>query len=261
MRFGAVLVIAAVSLACGVDRPAAGGSAIPSSLGGFFRQYEYEEEMFLSLDRSATIYVNSSVPALNALRGTSLDARPNARRDRIAAAVRAYFGTPVTEVERVTSTRRRNRVFVHVRVKVADVGRLHEAPAFAWSAYRFARQNGRFVFRQTIGRSAHNGAAYDGWTGDELVAFRIHVPSKVEYHNAGPDNLKRGNILVWEQPLTDRQRGLPLELEARMETESILYRTLWLFAATGAAVAALFTLLIWWIVRSGGRRQATEAAR
>ena len=31
-----------------------------------FRQYEYEEEVYLSLDGSATIYVNSSIPALNA---------------------------------------------------------------------------------------------------------------------------------------------------------------------------------------------------
>jgi len=33
---------------------------------GFFRQYEYEEEMYLSLDGSATVYVNASIPALNA---------------------------------------------------------------------------------------------------------------------------------------------------------------------------------------------------
>src|SRR5262245_37948234 len=30
---------------------------------GLFRQYEYEEEMYLSLDGSATVYVNSSIAA------------------------------------------------------------------------------------------------------------------------------------------------------------------------------------------------------
>ena len=46
--------------------PACGSGA------GLFRQYEYEEEMYLSLDGTATVYVNSSVPALNALRGSTL---------------------------------------------------------------------------------------------------------------------------------------------------------------------------------------------
>ena len=57
MRIRAVvLLVAALSVSCGGDG------------GGLFRQYEYEEEMYLSLDGSATIYVNSSVAALNALR-------------------------------------------------------------------------------------------------------------------------------------------------------------------------------------------------
>ena len=38
-----------------------------------FRQYEYEEDVYLSLDGSATVYVNGSLAALNALRGASFD--------------------------------------------------------------------------------------------------------------------------------------------------------------------------------------------
>ncbi len=52
-----------------------------------FRQYEYEEEVYLSLDGTATVYVNSSLAALNALRGTAFETSPNARVD--IAAVRA----------------------------------------------------------------------------------------------------------------------------------------------------------------------------
>src|SRR5687768_5179749 len=99
---------------------------------GLFRQYEYEEEMYLSLDGSATIYVNSSVPALNALRDAPFDARTNAPLDR--AAVREYFTTPVTRVTRVSTSWRNNRRFVHVRLAVDDVRRLGEAPPFAWSS-------------------------------------------------------------------------------------------------------------------------------
>ena len=35
--------------------------ATACSSGGFFRQYEYEEDIYLSLDGSATVYVNSSL--------------------------------------------------------------------------------------------------------------------------------------------------------------------------------------------------------
>src|SRR5438093_1063647 len=44
-----------------------------------FRQYEYDEEIYLSLDGSATVYVNGSLAALNALRGASSDSSPAAR--------------------------------------------------------------------------------------------------------------------------------------------------------------------------------------
>jgi hypothetical protein len=63
--------------------------------------------------------------------------------------------------------------------------------------------------------------------------------------------LKRCNILVWEQPLADRLRGEPLAMDARMESQSILYRTLWLFAATFMAVAVVFLVVILWLFRRG----------
>jgi len=235
--FAALALIAATAIACGG--------------GGIFRPYEYEEEMYLSLDGTATVNVNTSVAALDALRGASFDLRPNVAVDRNA--VRDYFSSARTRVSRVTPYRRSNRRFVQVRVDIDDVTRLGEAAPFAWSRYRFAREDNLYVYRQTIGASARKDVGDVGWTGREIVAFRLHLPSKITYHNAGPDNLKRGNILVWEQPLADRVKGAPLTLDARMETQSILYRTLWLFGATFAAVAVSFALVIWWVLRRGGR--------
>src|SRR5690349_7071666 len=84
--------------------------------GGLFRQYEYEEDITLSLDGTATIYVNSSVAALDALRGAPFDTRPNARIDR--EAVRKFFTTPFTRVRQVSQSRRAGRRFVYVRVEV-----------------------------------------------------------------------------------------------------------------------------------------------
>jgi len=213
---------------------------------GLFRQYEYEEDVYLSLDGSATVYVNTSIQALNALRGTSFDPSPGALFDRPGFA--RFFGSPAAHVVWVRSSRRSGRRFVHVRLEVDDVNRLGATAPFAWSTYRFGREGELFVYRQAVGRSS-GGAADAGWNGRELVAFRLHLPSKIVYHNTLPDNLRRGNILVWEQPLADRLRGVPVALDARMETQSILNRTLALFGATLVAVAVTFGLVILWVTR------------
>jgi hypothetical protein len=211
--------------------------------------------MYLSLDGSATVYVNSSIAALDALRGASFDAAPNARIDR--AAIDAFFTSAVTHVtRRVMTSRRNNRQYIHVRLDVDDVRRLAEAAPFAWSTYRFTKDGNLFVYRQNVGAAAARATAAAEWNGRELVAFRLHVPSKILYHPNSAD-LRRGNILVWEQPLAERLRGAPLELEARMAAESILYTTLWLFGATFVAVAATFALVIWWVLRHGAQPATT----
>jgi hypothetical protein len=239
-RLALIGVLMGVSIGCG------------NRTSGLFRQYEYEEEMYLSLDGTATVYVNSSIAALDALHGASFDASPTARVDRDA--VGAFFTSFVTHLtRRVNTSRRNNRQFVHLRMDVDDVRRLGEARPFAWSTYRFTKDGHLFVYQQSVGATAGGGDSWKSshWNGHEIVAFRLHVPSKILDHNAGRDNEKRGNILVWEQPLTDRLRGVPLQLEARMGDESILSRTLWLFGATFIAVAVAFALVIWWVFRRG----------
>ena len=246
MRIGAPISLpayAALALALTVASAAACG-------GGLFRQYEYEEEIYLSLDGSATVYVNSSVPALNALRGSTFDPSGTARIDR--AAIRNFFTTPVTRVTRLSTSRRSNRRFVHVRLDVDDVRRLGEAAPFAWSSYQFGKDGELYVYRQAIDAAAGKDVGNVGWTDRELVAFRMHLPSKIVYHNT-LSGVGRGNILAWEQLLADRLRGTPLTLDARMETQSILYRTLWLFGATLVAVAISFGLVIWRVLRRGAR--------
>ena len=195
MRIGAAIaLVVALSAAC----RGAGGGLI-------FREYEYEEEMYLALDGSATLYVNASVPALNLLRGSTFDERPNARLDR--EAIREYFTSPVTRVTRVSATRRNNRRYFHVRIDVTDVRALGSAPPFAWSTYSFRRDGALFVYQQTIGAAAAAAASslpqgHAGWNGGEITAFRLHLPSRVVYHNT--DGVQRGNILSWEQPLSER---------------------------------------------------------
>ena len=235
-------------------RVACGGTAT------LFRQYEYEEEVYLSLDGTATVYVNSSLAALNALRGTSFDTSPAARVD--TAAVRAYYSTPATRVVRVSQSRRNNRRFVHVRLDVDDVtqARRGRAVRLVDVSVHARRRSVSATCRPSAPPRARTSAT-SGWNGSEIVAFRLHLPSKIRYHNTKRD-VGRGNILVWEQSLADRLRGVPVvydagdgALDARMDAQSILYTTLWLFGATFVVVAIVFGGVIWWVMRRGGREK------
>jgi hypothetical protein len=227
--FALVLIAVLASIACG---------------NVIARKYEYEEEVFLSLDGSATVYVNASVPALVALRGVALPLDPNARLDRTV--VRDIYNTPVSRVASVTTSRREGRRYVHLRLEVPDIRRLAEAPPFAWSTYRYA-EGDTFEFAQHLQASAGHQAGSAGWEGDELIAVRLHLPSKVTFHNSPARRIERGNIIVWEQSLAERITGTPLDVQARMEKESILFRTLALFGAMGVLVVLTFIVVIWFV--------------
>jgi hypothetical protein len=212
-------------------------------------KYEYDEDVFLALDGSAIVYVNASVPALVALRGLDLDVDPHARLDR--AKIRAFFESPVTHVVNNAASRRSNRRYVHLRIEVPDVRRLSEAAAFAWSTYRLERTDHLVTYRQTVGPSAAKPVGDVGWRGDELVAFRLHLPSRVPFHNSPSREVERGNIIRWEQPLADRLKNQPVSIDVQMETQSILTRTLSLFALTIVLAMLTFAVAIWWVKRQG----------
>jgi len=222
------------------------------------RKYEYEEEIFLALDGSATVYVNASLPALVALRGAALPVDPGARLDR--QAVRDWYESPVTHVINVSTSRRDNRRYVHVRIDVPDVRRMSEAPPFAWSAYSLSPHDGLYEYSQQVLTSAGKDVGQVGWTGRELVAFRLHLPSKVPFHNSPSRRTERGNIIVWEQPLAERLKGAPLDIQVQMEQRSILVRTLSLFGVMILAVAATFAAFIYWIKRKGRDEDAPRPA-
>jgi hypothetical protein len=242
LAFGLVLVFVLLSVACG---------------NVISRKYEYEEEIFLALDGSARVYINASLPALVALRGAALPVDPSARLDR--QVVREIYTSPVTQVANVSTSRRDGRRYVHLRVNVADIRKLNEAAPFAWSQYRFQDRDGLYEYAQTLRDAAGKEVGNVGWEGSELVAIRVHLPSRVEFHNSPSRTIERGNIIVWEQPLAERQKGTPLELEVRMQTESILFRTLALFGMMMAAVAVTFAAAIWFVKTRKAGDQATRS--
>ena len=96
-------------------------------------------------------------------------------------------------------------------MEIDDIRKLSDVAPFAWSRYLFDQQNDVFVYKQTIGAAAGRDVGNVGWNGDELVAFRLHLPSRVPFHNSPTREIERGNIIVWEQPLAGRMKSEPVE--------------------------------------------------
>ena len=135
----------------------------------------------MSLDGSAEVIVNASIPALVALRGLDLPRRSGgAARSRSDA--RRLHVAALTEVTRVSRPwRRQGRRFVQVRAARARHPQAVQVAPFSWSTYELAEKDGLVVYRQTIGASALRPGTLQnvGWSGGELVAFRLHLPSKI----------------------------------------------------------------------------------
>lgn len=220
------------------------------------RKYEYEEDVYLRLDGSATVYVNASVPALVALRDAPLPLDPAARLDRND--VRAFYSGAGVTVGSVSLSRREGRRYVHLRLEVDDIRRLGDLAPFAWSRYQFVERDGLRVFTQEVTAAAGKDVGDVGWQGDELVAVRLHLPSRVPFHNAPSRTVERGNIISWEQPLTARAKGEPLAIEAHMEQDSILFQTLTLFAGMAVLALAALGLFVLWVRRMGAPRAPVQ---
>jgi hypothetical protein len=230
-------------------------SACHNPLG---RQYEYEEQLYLNVDGSGTVIVDGSFPAFVALHGLAVDSAPHALTDRND--VRRAFEHAGCRVTSVGQPWRRNgRRFIQVRLQTDDVRTLGTCTLLAWSTYAFDRSDAGIHYHQHVGASTGGSPGTVNWDGGELVAFKLHLPSRVVFHNVKrlddgqTGDLERGNILTWEQRLTDRRAGTPIEMDVRMEGQSILYRALWLFAGAFLAAVGALAALIWWTMRRGRR--------
>lgn len=254
MRFPACAraarALSALSAVCLVAQLAACGRVLG-------REYEYEEDVTLDLDGSAVVNVNASIASLVALRGLALDANPRSRFDAaVVDEVRRQVEAQGCEVERVSSSSwyRNNRRFIQIRLAVPDIRKASTCGLLSWSTYAFVDDGNEISLRQEVGASA--GKAVDtNWDGSELVAFKLHLPSKITYHNMRDRttgetlSAERGNILTWEQTLANRRAGQPLVMEMKMERQSILRRTLLLFAAAFLAALIVMGGAIWWTLR------------
>ena len=222
------------------------------------KQYEYEEDTTLSLDGSAIVYINASVASLVALRGLDLDPTTRARFDQqFVANVRRQAEATGCLVDSVSSSAwyRSGRRFIQLRLRVPDLSRAAGCGLLSWSRYSYTDNGTGISLRQDVGASAGKDVAGINWDGSELVAFKLHLPSKITFHNMRDINTGetakplRGNILLWEQSLSDRRAGKPVVMEMQMERESILRRTLLLFAAAFVLAILVMGGAIWWTMK------------
>lgn len=262
--------------------------ALSACGGALGPQYEYEEQLYLGVDGSATAIVSTSLNALVVLRGAALDLDAAARLERDD--VRRVFEAAGCQVSSVGQFwRRQGRRFVQVRLDVEDVRTLGRCGMLGWSSYELSTtapvdgedDDEQLRFVQLVGPSADSAVTADSvddaaagrarhvadakWSGRELVAFKIHLPSRIAFHNVrrlddgAPGRAARGNILTWEQTLADRRKGVPLRIETVFGSTSILYRTLTLFAVAMVAAVAVLALSIWLTVRRGRKNAARSA--
>jgi hypothetical protein len=243
------------------------GAGCSNPLG---RQYEYDEQLYLGVDGSAELVINASIPALVALRNLPLDPNPAAEVDRDR--VRQAFAEPgCGEVTVNRPWTRSGRRFVQIVLEQNHVGNFANCSPVNWSTFSFVRTSGErgdeIHYSQVVGPAAGGDPGPVNWDGSELVGFKIHAPGSILYHNVRrleddePGSPDRGNILTWEQTLSDRRAGRELHLEFRMQAQSILTRTLFLFASAFVAVVFALTTTVWFVIRRARRSPRKLEAR
>jgi len=234
----------------------AAAAALAACASPFAPQYEYEEQLYLSVDGRATVVIDSSLHALIALRGADIDPSPGGPIDR--ELIRTSYESANCDVDVSRSWTRKGRHYVQVVIETDDVRTLSQCGLLAWSSYALTRlDDGGLLYQQAVGPPAKPASEPKAnWDGSEVVAFRLHLPSRIRYHNVKLLNgengtQERGNILTWEQRLTDRRAGVPLAMRVDMDSTSILNTTLWIFGSAFAAAVLVLVLIIWMVIRRG----------
>src|SRR4029078_8368956 len=147
-----------------------------------------------------------------------LDADPKARAEQVKTQVRALYPSPDADVRRVNTWRRHGRRFACDYLRIPQPRNLPKAAPFSWAAYELRQDGEEMLFKHTLSKppASPEDAARAGWRGNELVAFRLHLPARIRFHNSRyydtnqVRDASRGNILTWEQRLGARRGGRQL---------------------------------------------------
>lgn len=231
-------------------------SLLVTSLFAGCVNYEYGEEIYLETDGSGEIHINGSRELFAALRGVGGSPDP----DFVTVnTLRRFYESPDLKVVSVKGSRREGRAYFHVRGRFQDINRLSHHPAFRGRQLRLEQQAETLRFRaEIVGGEMVPGVR--GLRDDDLVAFRIHFPSPVHYHNSR-SGVERGNIVVWQQTVAAHLKGEPLVLEARFDRLTVLAATLMLFGAAVGLVVLVLGAAIYAMLRLGRRQELALTSR
>jgi hypothetical protein len=214
--------------------------------------YEYEHEFWLRVDGSGTVNVTGRPALFLAFKGLVTPADEAASRE----AVRQLFERAGLRVRRVTLTHREGRAYLFVSADFADINKLTGSPAFP-------------DLRIALSRAGDNLRLDGGWVRpgpplevqerDGLMAVRFHLPSKIYEHKSATDGVERGNIVCWRQDVAAALRGERLEFGAVMDSRSILFSTVTLFAGAMALATLILGGGLYLVARHGRKGLASPA--
>ena len=214
--------------------------------------YEYEHEFWLRVDGSGTVNVTGRPALFLAFKGLVTPADEAASRE----AARQLFERAGLRVRRVTLTHREGRAYLFVSADFADINKLTGSPAFP-------------DLRIALSRAGDNLRLDGGWVRpgpplevqerDGLMAVRFHLPSKIYEHKSATDGVERGNIVCWRQDVAAGLRGERLEFGAVMDSRSILFSTVTLFAGAMALATLILGGGLYLVARHGRKGLASPA--
>jgi hypothetical protein len=216
--------------------------------------YEYEHEFWVKVDGSGSVYVTGRPELWRAFKGLRTEGLGN---DELRAAARELFERSGLRVRRVTVTHRKGRPYLFVSADFEDVNALPGTPAFPDLEIALRSTGDRLRLEGRWSRPAGSpGPPVDGMG---LMAVRFHLPSKVYGHDNAAFGVERGNIVSWRQDVAQGLAGRALAFGATLDSRSILWSTVGLFAAAIVIGVVLIAGALFLVFRRGRREQRTAA--
>jgi hypothetical protein len=215
--------------------------------------YEYEHEIWLRVDGSGSMRVTGRMPLWRAFKGLGGGDDPGGTAAREAA--RAAFEASGLRVRRMTVTHRGGRPYLFVAADFADVNRIGGTPAFPDLRISLSRSGERLVLTGSWARPPA-GSQPAGVDADGLMAVRFHLPSKIYEHRNAALGVERGNIVTWRQDVTAALEGRPLDFGAVLDSRSILWSTVGLFAAAIVGALVILAAALALTLKKGRRKRA-----
>jgi hypothetical protein len=216
--------------------------------------YEYEHEFWLKVDGSGSVYVTGRPELWRAFKGLQVQGED---KDALRQAARDLFERAGLRVRKVTITHRRGRPYLFLSANFDDVNALSGTAAFPDLQIALRPQEGRLRLEGRWSRpAAPPGPAVDGFG---TMAVRFHLPSKVYGHDNAAGGVERGNIVGWRQDMAQALAGNTLAFGATIDTRSILWSTVGLFAVAIATGLGIIAVALFVVVRRGRKAERTAA--